>query len=83
MGWESTRVDSDVYRRKCRKEDGTSYHELLLVYVDDCMAVSHDPKAIMESISGEYELKDGTYGEPETYLGSGIECFMLPNGQRC
>eukprot|EP00804_Cyclotella_cryptica_P006150 CCRYP_018442-RA/>CCRYP_018442-RA protein AED:0.53 eAED:0.56 QI:0/0/0/1/0/0/2/0/157 len=62
MGWESTTVDSDVYQRKCHKGAGTPYYELLLVYADNCMAVSNDPKAIMESISSEYELKDGTYG---------------------
>jgi hypothetical protein len=27
-----------------------------------------------------YELKDGKYGAPESYLGAGIEKFTLPDG---
>jgi hypothetical protein len=44
MGWIPTRVDSDVYRRRAVKPSGENYWELLLVYVDDCLVVSHDPK---------------------------------------
>ena len=45
--------------------------ELLLVYVDDVLACSHDPKSIMESIGTEYVLKDG-YDIPKIYLGANI-----------
>ena len=42
QGWLPTRVDSDVWRRKNIKPDSIYYCELLLVYMDDYMAVSHD-----------------------------------------
>jgi hypothetical protein len=33
-------------------------------------SLSHDPKSIMQAIGEGYELKDGTFGKPESYLGS-------------
>ena len=80
MGWIPTRVDSDVYRRRAVKPSGENYWELLLVYVDDCLVVSHDPKSTMMKIGEIYELKDGKYGAPESYLGAGIEKFTLLDG---
>ena len=43
MNFISTQVDPDVYQRKSRKTYGEEYYEILLVYVDDVMACSHDP----------------------------------------
>ena len=60
-GMVSRRVDADVYKRQSIKEDGTAYHELLLVHVNNCLAINHDPKLIMELKSEKYELKNGTY----------------------
>jgi hypothetical protein len=80
MGWIPTRVDSDVYRRRGVKPSGENYWELLLVYVDDCLVVSHDLKSTMVKIGEIYELKDDKYGAPESYLGAGIEKFTLPDG---
>ncbi|KAL7477925.1 hypothetical protein ACHAW6_003714 [Cyclotella cf. meneghiniana] len=63
MGWIPTRVNRDVYRRRGIKPNGENYWELLLVYVDDCSAVSHDPKLTMLKIGASIEkftLSDGT-----------------------
>lgn len=81
MGFKPTRVDPDVYIRKNHKADGVPYYEIVLVYVDDVLAVSSDPEKIMRAIGEEYELKDGEYGQPEIYLGAGIEKFQLPSGK--
>ena len=43
-----SKLDSDLYYRRSRKPDGTEYYQLLLVYVDDVLAISHDPRAIMK-----------------------------------
>ena len=80
MHWIPTRVDADVYRRESKKANGEAYYELLLVYVDDCMVVSHDPEKTMKAIGEIYELKDDSYGPPEAYLGAVIEKFTLPDG---
>ena len=57
MNFVPTQADPDVYRRKSRKPDGEEYYELLLVYVDNVMACSHDPQAIMDDLVLTYDLK--------------------------
>ena len=68
-----------VYRRKAKKPDGGYYYELLLVYVDDCLLISHDPNSVMEKIKKRFDLKDG-YGEPKVYLGAEIVKHQTANG---
>ena len=79
MGFKSTLVDPDVYIRRNKKENGEPYYELLLVYVDDLMCVSHNPRDIMIKIGDTYKLKDGQFGPPDRYLRSGIERLQLPD----
>ena len=71
LGFKPCVMDGDLYYRRQKKPDGSEYYELLLVYVDDVLACSHDPKSIMESIGTEYVLKDG-YDIPKIYLGADI-----------
>ena len=79
LKFTSTRVDADVYRRKARKPDGGYYYELLLVYVDDCLLVSHDPNSVMKKIQERFDLKDG-FGEPKVYLGAETVKHQTANG---
>jgi hypothetical protein len=81
MGFVGTRADPDAYRRLSRKADGTEYYELLLVYVDDILAVSHEPKAIIDRIGDTYEIKEGSAGPPTAYLGAQIYQHSLPDGR--
>ncbi|KAL7539628.1 hypothetical protein ACHAWF_006464 [Thalassiosira exigua] len=60
------------------KPDGTIYYELLLVYVDDVLAISHDPEKIMETIGKRFEIKNDQYSPPTTYLGGELEQFTIP-----
>ncbi len=53
-----------------------------MVYVDDCLAVIHDPESTILKIGEIYELKDDKFGTPESYLGAGIEKFTLPDGTK-
>ncbi|KAL7527793.1 hypothetical protein ACHAWF_002307 [Thalassiosira exigua] len=73
-----SRVDGYMYYRKASKPDGTPYYELLLVYVDDVLAISHDPKKIMETIEKRFEIKNDEYGPPTAYLGGELERFTIP-----
>ena len=50
---------------------------MLLVYVDDCLVVSHAADAVMRAIGKEFEIKDGKWGPPEFYLGAGVEQFTV------
>ena len=57
MGVEETKVDPNVWRWEARKGSGDIYYELLLVYVDDILCVSHDPRPILDSIDSFYSSK--------------------------
>ena len=55
-------ADPDVYMKaKCTKE-GFEYWSYMLVYVDDCLLIDHDPGPVMEELKKEYSLKNDAYG---------------------
>ncbi len=54
LGFVPSTIDPDIYYRKNITPEGIAYYELLLVYVDDVLAMSHDPKAIMNIIGEKF-----------------------------
>ena len=46
--------DPDIYIKPQTKPDGTSYYEMLLVYVDDILVLSQDTKPIIDGIVGQF-----------------------------
>jgi hypothetical protein len=50
LGFEMTTADPDVYRRRAVKKDGSEYWELLLVYVDDILVISGDPRSVLNHL---------------------------------
>ena len=83
MGFKPTRADADVYMRKNFRNGGNPYYEYLMVYVDDVLVISHAPEEVMKRIGSEFEIKNGEYGPPSTYLGAGISKVQLGNGEEC
>ena len=81
LGFVPTVMDPDVYIRRNIDKDGRAYYEYLLVYVDDVLAISHDPDAIMKQIGARFEIKNGDVAPPTRYLGADISQFQLPNGK--
>ena len=82
MGFAPSSLDGDVYYRRCQCEHGETYYELLLVYVDDVLAISHDPGAIVEVISKGFEIKNNEWGRPTRYLGADVELFTKSDGMK-
>ena len=76
LGYESTIADPDVYRKACKKPDGTPYYSYIVVYVDDVLCIHHDPKSIMDIIHANYRLKKGIE-DLSLYLGTDVK-----NGRR-
>jgi hypothetical protein len=54
------------------------YYEYILVYVDDILAISHSPRAIIETIRKQYHLKEEPT-PPKVYLGATIKPWSIPN----
>jgi len=80
LGYKSTRADPDIWLRADVKPNGLQYYEMLLVYVDDILLISHQPSRTMLEIQQLYQLKDDSIGPPKQYLGANISKFQLPDG---
>ena len=72
LGFESSKGDPDVWMRKANKPNGDKIWEYVLVYVDDLLCISHDPRAVMDGIAKTYTFKGGAAEEPTAYLGADI-----------
>ena len=50
MGFTSTRADPDVWIREQKYQNRPkTYYEIILVYVDDVLAISESPDNIMKA----------------------------------
>ena len=70
LHFKSTQIEPDVYIRRNRRVNVTEYYYILLICVDDVLAVSHLPEIIMKGIGLAFDIKDNNYGPSTTYLGS-------------
>ena len=60
----------DVWIRPAVKANGFEYYENILVYVDNTLCISDEPKATMRGIQATFKLKDNRIEKPENYLGA-------------
>ncbi|KAI2506217.1 Reverse transcriptase (RNA-dependent DNA polymerase) [Fragilaria crotonensis] len=83
LSYTPSRADPDVWIRPAVKPDGFKYYyEMVLVYVDDILCISHDPKSTMAGIQETLKLKDDKIEKPENYLGAQL-AQMVIGGQTC
>jgi hypothetical protein len=80
MGFKPCRGDMDVWRCEAVKANGDKYYEYILVYVDDCLAISEFPQKIMDALAERFFLKPGSVEEPTRYLGATISKFYIDGG---
>jgi hypothetical protein len=78
LGFVSCLADPDVWYRAAKKPCGMEYYEYILVYVDDVLALSHEPEIIMKSLEKYYRLKDG-FAKPTQYLGAAVKEWTFPD----
>ena len=67
--------DGDIYIQPQTKPNGMKYYEMLLVYVNDILVLSHDTKPILDGITAKFRLKEDSLRVPDQYLGSMIKIF--------
>lgn len=82
IGYKSTKGDPDVWIRPAVKPDGFEYYEMVLVYVDDIFAISHEPTKTLEQIQEEFKFKNDEIAPPDMYLGSKLQ-YQQFNGTKC
>ena len=85
LGYKPCRADPDVYIRPSTKADGMRYYEMLFVYTDDILVVSHKPQETLTMLDHHYLLKPDSIGIPKIYLGNQVEQYDINNdaSQRC
>jgi len=83
IGFRPTKADPDVWSRPAVKPDGFQYYEMILVYVDDVIAISHQPGNVIEGIQAVFKLKGDKAEVPEMYLGGGIKKVENSNDTPC
>jgi hypothetical protein len=62
-------------------EDEYKYYEMLLVYVDNVLAVSHELKVLIDAIGEYYKVKPGSDKEPYIYLGVNVKKVQMLDGR--
>ena len=83
LGYESCLADPDVWMRMATKGDGTRYYELVLLYVDDMLSISHEAKGAIMEIGNYFTMKPESIGPPEIYLGGKVTKNSMSNGIEC
>ena len=80
LGYKHSNADNDLWIRKAIGPDGNPYYEYLLLYVDDCLSISHKAEANILEVGKYFRLKPGSLGRPTQYLGGKVSTIVLPNG---
>ena len=81
LGFEPCLADPDIWMRPATKSDGSPYYEYVLLYTDDALVVSERGEQILRDELGRYfELKEGSVGPPNIYLGGKLRKVDLANG---
>jgi hypothetical protein len=79
--WEPCEADPDVWMRPAvRESDGFEYWEYVLIYTDDLLVISENPKEVLDKIDHYFPLKPGSITPPDVYLGAKISKYTLKNG---
>ena len=60
-------------------DSGHEYYEMLFVYVNDILSVSHNPQETIAEIMTNFKPKDGSIKEPKIYLGGDVAKMQLPD----
>ena len=70
LGYELCKADADLwYKPMTRPDDNVPYCTYVLLYVDDCMATSHNATAILQEIDKFFQMKPGSISDPDIYNG--------------
>jgi hypothetical protein len=80
LGYKSLKADPDVWMHKAVKTNGHKYYEMLFMYVDDILALSHQATVSIQEITNFLKAKDGSIKPPKIYLGADVARIQLPNG---
>jgi hypothetical protein len=78
------KANPDVWIREAVRDNGFDYYEMLIIYVDDMLSLSHQAKERIDKITMHALLilpaKKGSIKEPTLYLGANVGKMQLEDG---
>jgi hypothetical protein len=77
---EPCQANPDLWMRVARDKSGREYYEYMLLHVDDCLVISHQPDVVLDKLGKYFTLKPSSVGTPNLYLGAKVSKISLPNG---
>jgi hypothetical protein len=80
LSWLPCDADPDVWMRAAVRVDGFVYWEYVLIYIDDLLVISENPREILEKIDHYFPIKPESIGPPNMYLGAKLSKYSLNNG---
>ena len=83
LGYRPSKADHDVWLRPAVKPSGMQYYEYVMTYVDDVIAIGHDPMKTMKGINSYFKFKNDKIEEPDIYLGAGLSKIVTGDGTEC
>ena len=81
LGYKPTLADRNVWIKPGVKPDGFKYYQMILVYVDDILHLSHNTNPVINALQASYTLKEGSIGTPKRYLGANIDRVQTDDGR--
>ena len=81
LGYNPCLADPDLWYKPCvRPDDGFRYYAYFLLYIDDCLAIHHDPESQLKNLDKYFPMKPESIGDPDIYLGTKLRKVTLTNG---
>jgi hypothetical protein len=80
LGYKPYLADLDIwYHLAVQGTNNHSYYEYMLIYVDDFVSMSHEPKESMRKLHTFLPMKESSIGPPDIYLGTKLSKVKLTN----
>jgi hypothetical protein len=81
MGYKPCQADPDLWMKEdIHPKDGEKYYRYILLYVDDCLCIGMNAEAEIKKLDHYFQMKPGSIGDPDIYLGNKMKNTKLENG---
>ena len=71
LEWKPCLADPDLWMKPMtRADDNSEYYAYILLYVDDCLAISEDAMKELHALDHYFKMKKGSIVDPDMYLGA-------------
>ena len=81
ISFKPMKADPDIWIHPVVKPDGSKYYEYIMCYIENILSVSHDAKSILQSLQGQFKLKDNKIVPPDMYLGAQLGTMQVEGNE--